>query len=313
MNKVYIIGGANIDIIGSSLKPLLVHDSNPGKISLSFGGVGRNISENLALLKEDIYFCSIFSNDSFGKMMIEDLEKKGINICYSKVVSNYNSSIYLAILDEKKDMYLGMSDMDILDELDIETIDKMIKNIDNKDTVVLDTNLNENIIKHICYNSKGLIVVDPISARKSHKIKEVLNYIDIFKPNKYEAESISGIYINDIETANSCIDYFLKKGVKELVITLGSEGVIAANNMERYWLYHDYVEVVNATGGGDAFLSAYVKSRINNEDIINSAKYAIGSAVCTVKSLDTVNQMLCDSIIYEELNNLNIKEESLCI
>ena len=76
MNKVYIIGGANIDIIGSSLKPLLVHDSNPGKISLSFGGVGRNISENLALLKEDIYFCSIFSNDSFGKMMIEDLEKK---------------------------------------------------------------------------------------------------------------------------------------------------------------------------------------------------------------------------------------------
>lgn len=313
MNKIFIVGGANIDISASSNKPLLVHDSNPSKISMSFGGVGRNIAENCALLKENVYFCSVLSNDAFGKSLKDDLLSKNINVDFCDIVDEFNTSMYLAILDENKDMYLGMSDMDILDQLKVSTISRMLDYINKDDILVLDTNLSEEIINYICVNSSCTKVMDPISVRKAYKSKEVLKYIDIFKPNKYESESLCGIYINDIESANKSIDYYLGVGIKEIIISLASEGVLVANSKERYWMHHNSVEVVNATGGGDAFLAAYITSRNKNKNLIENVKYAIGSAVCTIKSLDTVNEMLCDKIIEDEINNLNIVEENICI
>ena len=54
MSSICVIGGANIDIVGSSIDPLQNFDSNPGEISIAYGGVGRNIAQICALLGENI-------------------------------------------------------------------------------------------------------------------------------------------------------------------------------------------------------------------------------------------------------------------
>ena len=41
-SKVYVIGGANIDLYVRSTKELVLRDSNPALMELGFGGVGRN-------------------------------------------------------------------------------------------------------------------------------------------------------------------------------------------------------------------------------------------------------------------------------
>ena len=43
--KVLVIGAQNIDIFAQSSIEYVVKDSNPSKIHLSFGGVGRNMAE----------------------------------------------------------------------------------------------------------------------------------------------------------------------------------------------------------------------------------------------------------------------------
>ncbi len=313
MNKVYVVGGANIDISGSSFEPLKEYNSNPGNIKLTYGGVGRNIAENLANLKENVSFISVFSSDAFGKGMYNDLLNKNIDLSFSKVVDNHSSSIYLAILNEKNDMYLGMSDMKILDELDYKLIDEFIKKINKYDVLVVDTNLTKEIIEYILKKSPCVIAMDPISSIKAVKVKGLFKYINIFKPNKYEAEIFSGYFIKDKETANLNIDYFLKNGVEEIIISLAEDGVILADKNERYWIKHNKVDVINATGGGDSFLSAYIKARLQNKSLLERGKYAIGAAVCTIKCKDTVNSKLCDKMIEEEIKNLNIEEEKLCI
>ena len=45
-----VCGGVNIDIGAHSFAPLRAKDSNPGKVELSLGGVGRNIAHNMAWL-----------------------------------------------------------------------------------------------------------------------------------------------------------------------------------------------------------------------------------------------------------------------
>ena len=45
-----VCGGVNIDIGAHSFAPLRDRDSNPGRVELSLGGVGRNIAHNMRLL-----------------------------------------------------------------------------------------------------------------------------------------------------------------------------------------------------------------------------------------------------------------------
>ena len=71
MTRIYVVGGANIDIQGYSNKPLMFQDSNVGKVSYSYGGVARNIAENLALLNDDVCFVSAIGQDMFGSTMYQ--------------------------------------------------------------------------------------------------------------------------------------------------------------------------------------------------------------------------------------------------
>ena len=61
---VVVIGAANIDIGGTPYKPLIPGDSNPGVIKMSYGGVGRNIAHNLALLGVDVELVTAAGDDT---------------------------------------------------------------------------------------------------------------------------------------------------------------------------------------------------------------------------------------------------------
>ena len=66
MADITIIGGINIDIEGRPYNKLKYEDSNPGKISISYGGVGRNIAENAARMGEKVAMISFIGNDQMG-------------------------------------------------------------------------------------------------------------------------------------------------------------------------------------------------------------------------------------------------------
>ena len=63
---VYVIGGVNMDISGTPAAPLRAGDSNPGRITLSPGGVGRNIAENLRLLGRKVSLITIMGEDTYA-------------------------------------------------------------------------------------------------------------------------------------------------------------------------------------------------------------------------------------------------------
>ena len=62
--RICVIGGSNIDICGASIEPLRNFDSNPGIVTVRYGGVGRNIAQILALLETRTQLVSVFSSES---------------------------------------------------------------------------------------------------------------------------------------------------------------------------------------------------------------------------------------------------------
>ncbi|MBQ2310273.1 MAG: kinase, partial [Erysipelotrichales bacterium] len=128
MGKICVIGGANVDILGSSVKPVVPGDSNIGHITYSFGGVGRNIAENLALLGHAPVFVSVFGNDPIGEDMYRYCQAVGMDLSYS-VKTDQVSSTYLAVLDDKNDMIAAINDMHILDLFTPETVQPLVESL----------------------------------------------------------------------------------------------------------------------------------------------------------------------------------------
>ena len=79
MAEITIVGGINIDIEGSPFEKLKYQDSNPGRINLAFGGVGRNITENVARLGGDVAMVSVIGDDQMGQAAKAGLTSLGVD------------------------------------------------------------------------------------------------------------------------------------------------------------------------------------------------------------------------------------------
>ncbi|NLY20375.1 MAG: winged helix-turn-helix transcriptional regulator, partial [Tissierellia bacterium] len=95
---IVIIGGADVDIVGKPFNKLIEKDSNPGKITYSVGGVGRNIAENLAKLKVDTRLLTAIGNDRNGDLIKENAMVNNIDIQHSIFSDSHETATYLAIL-----------------------------------------------------------------------------------------------------------------------------------------------------------------------------------------------------------------------
>lgn len=311
MNRICIIGGANVDICGASLKPLRDYDSNPGTISVSFGGVGRNIAQVCALLSENVWFVTCFSDDAYGKMMREDCEKLGMNTSLSTVTNEYPTSMYMAVLDENHDMHIGMSDMRILNTMDEKMLSRVMAELHPDDIIIMDANLAPECIRYILNHAPCMIAADPVSTAKAVKLKDSLDHIAIFKPNQYEAKELTGIEIKDEDSAERSLKWFLDHGVKEVLISLADKGILLGTGERMSWLTHRTIRLENATGGGDSLLGAYVSRRVLKESPEEAIRFAISTAVTVIEDDAVKRRSLNSQTILNRIADMEIKEKSL--
>ena len=281
-NRIWVIGGANIAIVGVSSHKLKDYDSNIGEITTQFGGVGRNIAQACAELGEKVSLVTCFGNDDQGKLMREHCELIGIDTSFSIVSESHRTSVYLAILDEYRDMRIAMNDMRILDELNKDVIARALKEVKSDDILVIDSNLEGDLLDFITKETDAYIASDPVSAAKIPRLMDVLGRIDIFKPNEIEAKELTGIEITDEESANATLKWFIDKGIKEIIITLGGRGMLFSDSKEKLWITHKTIDMDNANGGGDAMFGAYLSKRIRGEAPLKALEFAASSAVLKI-------------------------------
>lgn len=306
---VCIIGGANMDIQGFPKKNLIRNDSNPGNVKVSLGGVGRNIGENLINLGIRSKLLTVLGNDIYAREIIEHSKKIGLEINDSLFLENEMGSTYLSILNDEGDLEIAISSMDIFEKMTIEFIQKKQKILEASRICVIDTNIPENIIEYIVKNIKEKVFfLDTVSASKAMKIKEIIGYFHTIKPNKYEAEILSGIKINNKQDLEKAGDFFIKKGCKQVFISLGPKGIYYTNGKEKGEIPGKKVEIINATGAGDAFVAGLIYSYLNELSIENSAKIAEAASIITIGHIDTINPKLSIEKIQEFIKeNENVK------
>lgn len=288
-----VVGGVNVDIGGRSYGKLVGADSNPGTVSVSLGGVGRNIAHNMSLMGVDVRMLTAFGGDLYGQRVAASCGELGIDISHALRLADAATSTYLYIADPQGEMAIALSDMEVCKKITPGYLAANLTALQNARVVVVDTNIPEEALQYLGENCQAPLFCDPVSTAKASKILPILHKIHTLKPNRLEAELLSGVSISTDADVEKAAQVLLEKGVQRVFISMGAKGMYAASAEEKLWLPNLPGKMVNTTGCGDAFMAALVWAYMEDMDLRESALAGLAAGAIAMESQETINPAMC--------------------
>lgn len=309
--RIAVIGGANMDIGGFSANRILDGDSNPGRVSMTIGGVGRNIAENLVRMGLDVEMITAIGGDANGQAILADCREKGIGTSLCLMEADMRSSVYLFISDADGDMHCAVNDMEIQEKISPEAMAERIDVLNSMDAAVIDANLRPETIEYLAKNLTIPIFADAVSAAKVLRLKSALPYLYAFKPNRIEAELLTGISIRNADDAALAAKAIVAMGVKRVCLSMSVEGAVCAEAEKCVRVPGRKLTMVNATGAGDAFTAALVWAYTKNLSLEEGCMAGMAAASIAVESVSAVNPQMSEQRLQQRIQKLMQQEETL--
>ena len=274
MKKICVIGSLNMDLVVNV-------DEMPKKgqtlIGSSFkevpGGKGANQAVAIARLGGDINMIGKVGSDSFGKTLIEQLKNDNVDTEYVQI-ENCASGVAMITVDKNAENSIVVApgaNFRVLEE----DIDKCIDGIKKSDIVVLQLETPLNTIKYALEKSKELgkyTILNPAPAVKLGD--EIIRNVDLLTPNETELEILSGVKIENEDDIKKAAHVMIEKGVKELIVTLGSKGSLYINEETMNFKKSYKVEAIDTTAAGDSYTGALAVAFSKNESIEEAMDFA---------------------------------------
>ena len=279
--RVVVVGGANMDVGGAPAAALRLRDSNPGEVRLRPGGVGRNIAHDLRLLGLDVALVTALGDDLFGAALRQSCEARGLDLSMTLTVPGARTSSYLYVTDGGE-MHVGVADMDVIARLGPDVLAPLLPKLDAADAVVLDANLSAGAIDFLAENCRAPLYADPVSAAKAQRLRRALPKLAAIKPNAIEAAALTGEA--DPERALRAL---LDAGVKRVFVSLGADGLLAAEGKTILRLPCLPCRVVDTTGAGDAAMAAVVWAGLRGLGLAETGRAALSAGAQTAACAET--------------------------
>ncbi len=125
------------------------------------------------------------------------------------------------------------------------------------------------------------VVLDPAPAAPLRE--EILRDVHVIRPNAFEASVLTGIEVRDRTSARRAAENLIRRGVRAACVGAPGGNLLVSDEGET-WLPHLPVEVVDATGAGDAFAGALALALAEGSDLAHAARFAhAASALATTK------------------------------
>lgn len=250
MNPILVIGGLNLDILGMPDCAFSYRDSLIGRVRMVPGGVGRNISEHIARHGQAVELMTVLGSDHFAAMLESSCRELCIGLRHA-LRTQESSCVYLAVHDAQGDMAVAVNDMAAMRLLDAKSLDTLPK--DGFSACVLDANLSEETLAAAAERLNLPLVADPVSCEKALRLLPILPRLTALKPNLKEALALTGR-----DSLSEAASALLDKGVRQVYISLGKDGLYCASGDERLRLPPIPVPKAPATGAGDAMTAGLV-------------------------------------------------------
>lgn len=275
--NILVIGSLNADISISMKKMPVIGETVLGEtIQYSNGGKGANQACAIGKLGGSVEMLGCIGNDELGRKQISNLIKYNIKTDNLKIQEEIPTGTAIIYVDKG-----GKNSIVVVpganEFCDINYLEKNEKSFIDSEYIILQLEIPMEVVEYSIKKGKELgktIILNPAPAPENIS-EEILKNVDYFTPNETELKELAKIEkIDCIEDIEKGAKYFLDKGVKNVMVTLGENGVLLVNKKETKHFPAYKVNAIDTTAAGDCFNGAFVLGLSEGKSIGEAIDFA---------------------------------------
>jgi ribokinase len=284
--SIVVVGSSNTDmVIKTAHLPAPGETILGGTFFMNAGGKGANQAVAAARLNGQVTFITKIGDDVFGKKSIQLYKDEGIDTSNISVDENLPSGVALITVDDNGEncIVVASGANAALNPADIRQAEMAL----GKASIILvQLEIPLETVKYIAefavINSIRFLL-NPAPA--CPLTDDLISAVSIITPNKKEAEMLTGCNITDINTAKQAAKILADKGIKTVVITLGTDGALILMNDNFIEVPALSVSAVDTTAAGDIFNGALAVAISEQQDTEQAVQFANHAAAISVTRL----------------------------
>lgn len=281
--KLVVLGSINADHILT-----LDHFPHPGqtlngqKYQVAFGGKGANQAVAAGRSGADTTFIACVGDDALGHEIKAQLANDNVKIDAVSVVENESTGVALIFVNQVAENCIGihaganacLTPEYVLQHKDLITsADALLLQLETPLQSIIDA-------AKIATQAGVKVILNPAPARELPE--DLLRLVDVITPNETEALSLTGIIIHNEDDAANAACVLHTKGIKTVVITMGSRGVWLSESGEGQLINGFKVDAIDTIAAGDTFNGAFVTAILEGKTAPEAAKFANAAAAIAV-------------------------------
>ncbi len=303
---VLVLGAAGIDVVGRLESDLRPAASNPARIRRSYGGVARNIAENLARLGQPVRLITVLGEDRTGTELLDHTAATGVDTSAVLRTPAYPSGFYMGILDKSGKLQLAVDDMRGLEEMTPHYLHEHEALFKSSSLVFVDANLPVKTLRaaaSLARRFKIPICADTASITRSERLIKFLPKYYLVTANSKEAGVLTGLSFeaSDQDTAMEAARSLVNQGVRIALVTLAEYGVVYATSETTGHISAIRTRITDPTGAGDALTAAVLFGLLNNIELDDAIRLGVSAASLTLRHPGSVYPSLSLEGLYGHL------------
>ncbi len=280
------IGSINMDLVVQVDRFPSPGETLTGKTFNTFpGGKGANQAVALARLGADVRMAGKVGDDSFGEEYLEHFTAAGVDIAAVQMVSGCSTGVAVIEVDG-----LGENHIVIVPgangEVDREYARQILESRGEPDIFLLQLETPLDAIAFILQELKRRgkrSVLDPAPMPAKEEFAKLIPFLDVVTPNETEIGLLTGVDVQDLDSAKQAGDTLLNQGVHTVIIKAGGHGSYIVTGEGARHVPAFKVEVADTTGAGDSFNAGLAYALGEGRPIYEAVQFAsaVGGLACT--------------------------------
>lgn len=279
--KIVVIGSSNTDMVIKTKAFPQPGETVLGKTFLmNPGGKGANQAVAAVRLGADVRFVARLGQDIFGNQALDGFKKEGLDIAYVSQTPEYPSGIAAITVNDKGENQIIVASGANMD-LKPENLPDAV--FEDASLVLIQLEIPMKTVRYIVEKCRMLhikVVLNPAPAEKIDD--DLLKGLYLITPNETETEILTGILPDSPELLKEAALHFRKKGIENVIITLGKKGVYLSNDQYEQIIPATKVRAVDTTAAGDVFNGAIVTALSEGENWLQACEFACKASAISV-------------------------------
>jgi pseudouridine kinase len=303
---VLVIGSAGVDIVGRLKGELRPGTSTGAQIRFSFGGVGRNVAENLARLGQSVKLITAVGEDEAAERMLQGLAAAGVDTSAVLSTSQYDTGSYLAVVDAQGALQFALDDMRALCILTPEYFREHAGLFKEASLLFIDANLPKDSLHTIMGLARRAhlpVCADPTSVTLAARLRPYLPGFHLITPNSGEAAVLCErtTPVSGRRQALEIAKCLVMQGVHIAIVTLAGQGLCYATSETSGYIPAIKTSILDPTGAGDALSAAVIFALLNDIPLDDAVRLGVSSASLTLRYRGAVVPDLSLEKLYDQL------------